>query len=392
MNKLRNSIFKLHKWVGLHIAFFFVFMFLSGALLTLSDEVEKLLHPDIRVAATIDETRASFGQIHDAIVAHDPAATAFVIVRTPIKGAGDRTHANSGDGRKVLYWTDPVTAQVLDVTSQRNFKDIMHELHDSLLVPSRYVFLAVSATSFVLLYSVISGLIAYRRFWRGLLRTPPKGADIRAKWGGWHRLLGLWLAPFLLIIGITGGYFFLGGLNLNGKVPQPPTTEARASARPDGFDGALIDTALQALLAAYPDLDAKTAILPGNPRQGLQFAGPLSTNPGLALYTGSVHPETLQVLGMVSTQDNGGLSAVKQLMNVLHFGTWGGTITRYLWVAMAIGASLLVMGGITIYAARITRNENGSPTVAWRGLGLFKWGYVALVLGVMAMLVVRVIL
>ena len=392
MKQLRNVIFQLHKWLGLNIAFFFVFMFITGALLTLSDEAEKLLHPSIRAEPAAKNMQASFGQIHDAIIAYDPGATPFVIVHTPIEGAGDRTHANASDGRKVLFWTDPTTAEVLAVTSQRNFKDIMHELHDSLLVPSRYVFLAVSATSFVLLYSVISGLIAYRRFWRGFLRVPSKGADIRAKWGAWHRLLGVWLAPFLLIIGVTGGYFFLGGLNLNGKVPQPPMTEARQSVRPAGFDGAQIDKGLQALVEAYPDFVGNTAILPATHQQGLRFGGWMGEPSRLVLHTGAVDPVTLDALGMVSTQDNGGLSAIKQLMNVLHFGTWGGTLTRYLWVVLALYSGLLVMAGTIIYAGRSTRGSSGSPAVAWRGLGIVKWGYVALALGVLAMLVLRVIL
>jgi hypothetical protein len=55
-------------------------------------------------------------------------------------------------------------------------------------------------------------------------------------------------------------------------------------------------------------------------------------------------------------------------------------------------SGLLVMAGTIIYAGRTTRGSSGSPAVAWRGLGLVKWGYVALVLGVFAMLVLRVIL
>ena len=393
MSPLRKLIFSIHKWLGLNLVLFFGFMFLTGSLLTLAGEVEKLLHPDIRTEARNMETGASFGEIYDAIAAHQPDGTPHVIVMQPIQGAGDRTNVNLQTGQRMLFWTDPADASVLEITSARNFKNIVHELHDSLLVPSRVAFLVVSGTSLFLLYSVVSGLITYRRFWRGWFRFPKRDMPSRAKWAAWHRLLGLWLTPFLLIMGVTSFYFFLGGLNLTGKVPQPPLTETRETVRGPNFNGDLIDQAHSAVVEAYPWLLATTAVLPANERQGIRFGGP-HRDGGLTLYTASVNPDTLEVVGIASTQDAGPLTDIKQLMNALHYGTWGGTAVRYLWVALGVVTAGLLWAGAAVYFARTNpahSTANGARAF-WQGLGILRWGYLAALAGIGAMVVLRFIL
>jgi len=49
----------------------------------------------------------------------------------------------------------------------------------------------VTSLGFVLLLSLVTGLLAYKKFWRGLLRIPRWNRGARTLMGDLHRLAGL---------------------------------------------------------------------------------------------------------------------------------------------------------------------------------------------------------
>lgn len=258
---LRNLIFAAHKWVGLNGALFFGFMFVTGATLSLSEEIELLIHPEIRVSLTDRTSRASFGRIYDAVQAADPGAAIVFIELGDGTGLADQAHVNAPQGR-IVYWADPNDGAILAVLPQKGFKSVLRNLHESLLVPSQLVYLAVTSTSIFLFYMILSGLITYRQFWLGLARLPQRDGDKRQRLGGWHRLIAVWVAPFLLLVAITGFYFFVEGLGYGGGAAAGPLTEERSAPLPVGFDGAKIDAAVAVSLNIQSDLVPNSFALP----------------------------------------------------------------------------------------------------------------------------------
>jgi uncharacterized iron-regulated membrane protein len=392
---LRSAIVKTHKWVGLNVAIFFAVIFLSGSLLVVADEIRAVFHPKIWVAPIAKSEQASFGTIYDTVSRDFPQSTIYVLQRSNPPWLADRAFFTTGWGEKLVAWTDPGTGAVLDVTSANDFRIIIRKIHDSMVVPGRIGFVLVSATSFILLTSVISGLVNYRRFWKGLFRLPSRRSGAQGFQGGLHRLIGVWSALFLLLIALTGLFFLAGGLGITGFTPKPAPAAERAAMRPAGFDGALIEKAEQKAKDALFQFAPTTMVAPGRPSDGIKFAGFTGhTGPFSGPTTVTVDPLTLKILGKVGPSNLRGNARLKPVMEAIHFGGWSGQISRLLWLVFGLASSYLMLNAARVFVAREVGNgaataKSGGIVRFIKGLGLFKWAYLAVILAVVALIVLR---
>lgn len=380
---LRTLVFNLHRWLGLHLALFFIFMFTTGTILVITDELEAAFHP--KIWATAPDQPAPFGDIYNSVTGHFPQAQLFVIERQPQPWLADRSYVTTGWGEDIVVWTDPKTAQVLDVTRAVNFRYILHELHDSLLVSKRPVFVLVAATSLLLLTIILAGLISYRRFWRGLFRWPGREQTPRNRQGGLHRLFAVWVAIFLLIISLSGVFFTLTGLGMTGVIPEPePATTPLTTIASDQINRAEL-----VAVGAARGFAPLSMVLPRKPTDGIRFAG--YTNRAGVLKgatTISVDRTNSKILGIIGPDQFRGNARLTPLMNALHFGQWANPVSRGLWVLFGTLAIALVIAGLKVSVLRQISPQSGKTSGTFRGvlrqLGIFKWAYVALILGIVA--------
>ncbi len=391
MGRVRSTLFRLHRWLGVRLVPFFAALFLSGTVLVFSDELEAAFHPRAWVGSAPEAgARASFGTLFAQLEAAFPGATVFVMERQPQPWLGDRSHLTTATGERIVVWSDPASGTVLDSAPARGLRAMLRAFHDSFLLPGRWPFVLVSASSVLLLLSVASGLVTYRRFWKGLFRPPPRHLGERGRQGGLHRLLGLWSSVFLLIIGSTGLFFMATGLGFRGQEPAPAPASPRLEARPAVLDGARIDAALERARKALPDFEIKVVVLPGRARDGITLAGHPAGGSILAGETTlSLDPLTLEILGVVHPADRQGNARIRALMNALHFGEWGGQWGRALWALLGLTASWLLLSGARVQAARSAPCSRGWLAPFLRGLGALRWVYLLAAAGALALALIR---
>ncbi len=384
--KIRNSLFKFHTWLGLHLSLFFTFMFLTGTLLVAAIEIEKIGRPDIWTMMAKEDRTASFGMIYDGIKETHPESSIFLVIKRQTPWFVDHTLGRTGWGEKVGFWTDPATGAVVGETRPLGFRSILRDLHDTFLTEQRILFMLICATSVVLLFQIISGLITYRRFWKGFFRWPNNSGEVRSWAGRAHRLTAVWTAPLLILISVTSFYFLLGSLGFDGTRPKPEAPSPRDAALPANFDSALIAQAEARARAALPGLEPFLMFVPEKKTDSLGFSGPVE---GYSGFFGpgsvSIDPVTLEVLGVFTPNDVKGFAYWKPLMNMLHFGTWGGAFSMALWIVLGLIASGLAYTGALIFATRQTPDtvHHGSLRRIWHGLGWTRWAYVLLLAGIL---------
>lgn len=381
----RILLLDLHRWLGLHIALYFLLMFSTGAVLVFRQELLLASQPERWLAAEV-RTPLPLDQIYAAIARAEPDTFILSLARADKPKVADQVKVQDAPGEQRVLAVDPETGNVLGETGSGLVLQVIRDLHANLLVPRKALYLLVTSMSFILTYSIISGLISYRRFWRGYLRLPSREATARQAWGGWHRLFALWLLPFLLILALTTNYFFFRELGLDGAPPSAYQTEPRDRARPSGFGQAEIAAAMAAAALEYPDFQLHDISLPVRKRQAIVLKG----KPGQGAVFGNrlifVDPATLTVLGSTTPRDGSGLRRYTQIANILHFGIWGGVASQVLWVGFAVLSAGLVFAGIRIYLARTVAAGPGGIGWRrfWRALGLFRWAYLLATLAAVA--------
>ena len=384
----RNYVFRAHAWIGLHLSLFLAFLFLTGTFLVAGLELQLVGQPQVWNSSPASERTATFGQLYDAFNDEYPLAAVSVIERQPRPWLGSQIVARMPWKETVSFWADPIDGTLVGASSIKGLHDFLRELHDNLLLKKQPAFLLVTSMSFVLLGMIVTGLINYRRFWKGLFRLPPKQSTRRIWLGSVHRLAAVWAVPMLFIMALTSFVFFLDGLGVRGSEPKPARATERSAALPDGFDGATIDKAEAVARGALPGFQPRFVVLPGWPAGGIEFFGEhADALTSLGIYRVAVDPANFEVLGAFEPSDIRGIARIRPIVTMLHYGTWGHAFSRVLWILFGLAAFGIALTGVLIFAARRSplpaqTTMRGSLRRVWRGLGIMRWVYLLLVIAI----------
>src|SRR5262249_22998279 len=125
--------------------------------------------------------------------------------------------------------------------------------------------LLVSSFGFVLLFSVVSGFLFYKNWWRNLFRLRlHKGP--KAFWSDLHRFTGVWTLIFALLIAVTCIWYFVEEvITMNCKLPSesaPRLSVRKLTEVGPHPQNAAIELLVANALRAFPNLDVRTIWFP----------------------------------------------------------------------------------------------------------------------------------
>jgi len=391
---LRNTLVKLHSVFGLYLFGIMALLFLSGSVLVFAWELETSLNGDIRLDKPAVTRGATVGQIFDGVRSFDPALRPVFIERSTSARVGDRVFAGARAGVQLNVWTHPDTGKVLGVSGS-GVRGVIFEFHTSFMTGERVGAALASGFSLLLLGFVVTGVLTYRRFWRAFVILPPGRIGTRIWWAGLHRLMAVWLLPFMLLIAVTGSFYFSTTTGLVSiQFPKADPVSARDSQFPEGFDGAALDRAVDVARAALPGLEVTIVNLPFSPRHGIVVFGhgdEVFRNERSNKIT--VDPLTFQVLGVLRSQDLTFLQRYAQLNGSAHVGSWGGFYSRVLWLGLGLAGTFLTLSGAMVYASRLasvtTTQGRSAAGRIWFTMGILKWGLVIYGISVVGLAIVR---
>jgi uncharacterized iron-regulated membrane protein len=364
VGKPRRLSYRLHSLFGLKLSLFLAFICATGTLATVSHEIEWLLMPQVRATAVPGEP--DWGAMWDAAQATHPDGW--------VRGIGtyDRSDADYfakaaqvalPDGREVTLLVDPGTNRVTGALPPISFHSFMRGLHYYLFTPGDWGFFAVTALGFVLMGSLITGLLVYRRFWKGLFRRPRFDRDSRTWLGDLHRLGALWTLPFLLIISLTSIWYFFERMDM-GWESEPPRAAPLRRAPVAGTVARWTATAR----AAMPGLKITSISLPwsdGDPVvvQGEWKAWLVRERTNAAF----IDPVSGRLLGVRAAHRLPATERWVHTADPLHFGNFAGLTGKLLWVIFGIGLTGLAASGAIIHGKRVVSPDPVGGAAAWRG-------------------------
>ncbi len=365
--------FWLHSLFGLKLSVFLAFVCLTGTISTVSHEIEWLYKPELRATTVLRDT--DWGAMWDAAQnAHPDAALSGI-------GSFDRNDedyfvksvsAVDAKGVDFTIYVDPGKNEVTGHEYGRSFQDFMRALHYTLFAPTAIPIYAVTALGFFLILALVTGLISYKKFWRGFFKPPRSNHGARTWFGDLHRLIGLWSLWFVALIGLTSVWYFVENAGIDLQTPEPSIEKLKDM---PPVKGVLINRWVAIAKAEMPGLALTAVALPyeaGEPVivQG-QWQAWLVRERTNAVF---IDPIQSRVIGTRIAHRIGIGERIVHTADPLHFGTFGGLITKLIWVVFGLCLTVMAGSGAYIFAKRTRIAITSSVGLgALDYLGVWKW-------------------
>ena len=363
--KSRSKIwFLVHSWLALPIWFFVLIVCVTGTLAVVSQEIVWLASPQMRASQPSDDAPLlSYDQVLAAIKQAEPQLLVESINRPDESHFALDVDVAYPDGRTVTVYVNPYTGVIQGAAPEFNFRAFTRALHGWWLVPFTNGFswgwYLVSFLGLPLLGSLITGLVVYKKFWKGFFKPNLRfNHGARIFWGDFHRLCGIWSIWFIAVISITGLWFLIQAFMFDNQISistagNPPVVARQdVPITPDGSPAPKIslDQAVNIAAENIPGLDASFVSLPSNAYGHIEVGGP-GWYP-LLFQTADINPYNGAIEGSRMIADRSGLELVTESMRPLHTGDFGGLWVKLIWFFFGLVLSMMVLSGLLIWTKR----------------------------------------
>lgn len=374
----------VHQWVGLKLAILLSFVFLTGTIAVFSAEIDWLLRPAMRVDAATVTGPVNWPAVAQAVARHAPGAAIQGLDAPLDRGFAATATIKRPDGALAFVYAHPTTGAVQGDGHWVGAKRIFRNMHRHLMFPTKIGVPIVSSLSVLLLISLVTSFVVYKKWWRGFFR-PIRTTDARTAFGDFHRLAGVWSLWFVALMIVTGLWYLAESTGL--QAPPHPRTKAPPASAAATKQADRLAASLAAAQAANPNLRIESVRFPTEKLGAFVFHG---QDKAILVRPRSNTVWTRADDGKVLlTTDGRDLSVhqrISEAADPLHFGTWGGLPTKIVWFAFGAALTGLSVSGVAIYSLRLlraARQPHGTRAVlyqAWVGMGWWRWVALALIL------------
>jgi uncharacterized iron-regulated membrane protein len=365
---MNKWFYRLHGWLGLNFGLALFVVCLSGTVAVLSHEIDWLVTPALRVSPS--EDRADWSTMVRAVREQYPE----VKIRYAYAPQGSRFAAEviveSPEGNRERVYVDPYRGSVTGRTPWFNTQRFFRDFHRRFFIYAWWGIWVVGSFAFVLLGAAVTGLAFYKRWWTKWLVFRPQ-LGLRVLIADLHRGFGIWTLLFAIVIGVTGVWYMLelplyyARKDQQPAPPRVPQTTLSQNVQPtDRLDvGVWLRAAHNAIPGFrvrsiwFPDtLDAPVRI---NGQATAWLVRPRANHVLLDPFTG-------EVLFDQKAEEIDLLNRWAHTADPLHFGNFGGLVTKLIWFAFGLTLSLLVPSGAILWVRRRTQMAAGAERRALR--------------------------
>lgn len=351
----------------------------SGAAAALSHEIDWLVNPAVRVAPQGQFTTWT-RWLKTARDAHPDWRPRWITAPQNRYFATEIVmEAPSGLWRRV--YVNPYTGELKGGSSYFNVQRFLRDFHRLLNIFASGLFI-VSSFAILLLFSIVSGLLFYKNWWRNLFQLRfHKGG--RALMSDLHRLVGTWTFVFAAIIAITGIWYLVEYTAVyTGNYSAPkPLKIAVAKLKSYGPSPLALEpeTLIDSAKRAFPDLEISS----------LHF--PITTADPVIVYgqanailvrdranSVALDPFDATVMNTRRAEELGLGDRLQDSVDPLHFGDFGGVPTKILWSLFGLALPAMILTGAYL-SIRQGKTQPGPRWWQVRRWSIWSWAAVGLV-------------
>lgn len=374
IKKIKKLCFNIHSWIGIKLSILFFIVCFSGTLATLSHEMDWLFIPEIRAIPQKKTVSRNF--IINNIKEKYPNGKITYWLRADEPYLCDVLYMEDKISGKTYVFANPYTGKIQGYANL-TFKRFFRDLHYFLFIPFEIGKYTVLAFGFLLLFSLITALVFYKKWWKKLFKLQTK-KGVLVFFRSLHRLVGLWSIPFTLLFSITGIWYFMERANVGnlGKKVNPRYPKIKTSSKENQEVNNLsysidYDRAVKIAEQKIPTLVVGSISPSRNNKSAIYIRGksnvPLVRQRANRVY---IDPNSYEVLKVQKAKNIGTLMWLNDIADPLHFGYWGGLVTKIIWFIAGLGISSLVLSGIW---TTLKRKKNRRKKEQIKVMG--KWKY-----------------
>ncbi len=390
---VRRALYWLHSVTGVSLGLLALVVFFTGAIAVFSGELEAWAGRARPIAALEQMDRPELGALVDRLSAQvEPAWREEVsIFQRPSRPLILFFHTHGVDAwgkvveRGARFDVDPASHQVLqrrdgiadDVFEPSGIEALSHffvDLHVQLLIPEPVGLYATGVVGFALMVLLLTGVLVHRRFLAEAFRVR-RQARPRQLYRDLHTATGVWLLPYGAVLAFTGAFFSFGDALL-----LPALAKVAFSGNELALQEALVGEVEHAgprTPTAGADLDAvlrdARRRAPGAHLGFMALAhrgqSGSTIDIGLGEVGARVAPAQLRYDGVTGAfvRERSPLGtgpsvggAIFSWMGPLHYGNFGGPLSRILWAFLGIGCCVLTCTGTLVWSERRRESRRAS--------------------------------
>jgi uncharacterized iron-regulated membrane protein len=370
----QRTWFRVHSFTGVITGLMLFVICWSGTFMVLSHEIDWLVTPERRVEPS-GET-VSWGDIHRAVEETYSDATINRIIAPRYAYSVATVIIDRPRQNNVQVFVNPYTAEVQGTHSGFTVHEFFRKFHVRLFHVGgngSYIgYYIVMSFSFVLMVSLVSALIFYSRWWTKFFTFLTGSA--RRFWSSLHKSAGLWSLWFILIMAVTGGWYFFeitrlyygdgiyvysgrGGYAAK-QIPSPETTDQ---------DTLPLDNVLESVDRTRPDFRIGTIQMP-NQKGSMYVMGQgddwFIRDWGNRVY---LNAKTGEVLHSQDADDIPLYWYWSNMADPLHFGNFAGLYSKIVWFLFGLILCGMILTGTYLHVRRLAHESANESQHRWPG-------------------------
>jgi uncharacterized iron-regulated membrane protein len=348
--RLRQTINRLHLYLGLAAMIPLIILSLTGTLLVFEDEIDRLLNPRLWYV-TPQAERLSYQTLYEQVSAAFPDMQIASVLLPLAEHLACVFFAE--DERRIHL--DPYRGTILGERGGRpTIMEVIHTLHVSFFVGEVGSYMA-GISALILVALVGTGL--YLWWPRGRRKQRSFLVRWQASWRRTnydvHRASGFYASLVLIVIALTGAVFTFSDV-------ATPVVHWLTSSSPPNWHPEVtpladvpyisVDVALAVSGRHVPNSTPTTVVFPPTPASPFRVTRRV---PGQPVVTGRtyifIHPYTGDVIQEISPR-TAPLGTQLLMWNLpVHIGVFGGMVTRLLWLLASLFPTGLAITGVLIW-------------------------------------------
>ncbi len=351
--KLLKANYRFHAWAGYLCAWFLIVIGLTGSVLVFEEEISAAIHPGWHVVEVSAE-RASLETIETELRAAYPhhQITGF---KLPRSGTDPLQASLLRDGLFSIAYMDPSYGEILGLSTP-HWRHIVLKVHNALVLGDwGMAFLFLIACCMVLLGT--SGLWMQRSILKKLFRRPRFARSPRLGFTDLHKMCGVPVYAFLLVLGVTGALYNLPafGKIASGNAETPGFGTSRRTHQAAEFP---IDRALATAMTHIPDFSPSYLSFPRNGDDKLRVFGSVPGQSFFGIFASSVEIDATdgEILGTKDIRTLPWNVKWRSFIRPLHYGNFGGIPVKIIYSLCSLALVVLSVTGLRIRATRRARH------------------------------------